>query len=135
MTGVGLVRAVGQVAVVVLVVVGRVLHLVQDDAGGRHAGPLQEADTVDQEGAEHLSDQRPRLLIVLLALFSHLEQSLSSPGTEHGLAARSEMFSLTKWLNCPTNTREYRGRYSLTKTCPQVLWRLLFALILNHQET
>ena len=77
-----LVGAVTEVAVVVLVVVGGVLHLVQDDAGRGDAGSLQETDAVDQEGAEHLSDQRPRLLIVLLALFSHLEQSLSSPGTE-----------------------------------------------------
>ena len=68
-----LVGAVTEVAVVVLVVVRGVLHLVQDDAGGRHAGPLQEADTVDHEGADHLSHQGSRLLIVLLALFIHPE--------------------------------------------------------------
>ena len=59
------------VDVVVRVVVRRVLHLVEDDAGGGDAGSLQEADTVDQEGAEHLSHQRSRLIILL---FVHHER-------------------------------------------------------------
>ena len=67
--------AVSEVAVVVLVVMRGVLHLVEDDAGGGHAGSLQEADAVDHGGAHHLSHQRSGLLMVsiLLALFSHPE--------------------------------------------------------------
>ena len=76
-----LVGAVTEVAVVVLVVVGGVLHLVQDDAGGGDAGSLQETDAVDEEGADHLSQQRSRLISLLRALFIHPEHRLSWPGT------------------------------------------------------
>ena len=72
-----LLGAVTEVAVVVLVVVGGVLHLVQDDAGRGDAGSLQETHAVDQEGAEHLSEQRSRLLSLLPALFIHPEHRLS----------------------------------------------------------
>ena len=64
---------VSQVAVVVLVVMRRVLHLVEDDAGGGDAGPLQEADAVDHKGTDHLSQQRSGLIIVFFSLFSHPE--------------------------------------------------------------
>ena len=68
-----LVGAVTEVAVVVLVVVRGVLHLVEDDAGGGHTGSLQEADAVDQKGADHLPQQRSGLVSLLLALFIHPE--------------------------------------------------------------
>ena len=53
------------VTVVVLYVLGAVLQLVEDDAGAGHAGPLQQADKVDHEGAAQLLDQA---LVSLLRL-------------------------------------------------------------------
>ena len=70
---VGAVGVVHMVRVVTVVVVGGVLQLVKDDAGGGDTRPLQEADTVDQEGAGHLPHQRASPLLCLATVFLHPE--------------------------------------------------------------
>lgn len=40
------------------IVMRRVLELMDDDAGGGHAGPLQQSHQVDHEGAHQLLAQR-----------------------------------------------------------------------------
>ena len=74
---VGAVGVVDMVRVVTVVVVGGVLQLVQDDAGGGDTRALQEADTVDQEGAGHLPHQRasPPLLLLTVSLHGGLDVS------------------------------------------------------------
>ena len=67
------VGVVHMVRVVTVVVVGGVLQLVQDDAGGGDTGALQEADTVDQEGAGHLPHQGASPLLCLATVFLHPE--------------------------------------------------------------
>ena len=50
---------------------GGVLEDGRDDAGGGDTGALQEADTVDQEGAGHLPHQRASPLLCLATVFLH----------------------------------------------------------------
>ena len=52
---------------------GGVLEDGRDDAGGGDTGALQEADTVDQEGAGHLPHQRASPLLCLSTVFLHPE--------------------------------------------------------------
>ena len=52
---------------------GGVLEDGRDDAGGGDTGALQEADTVDQEGAGHLPHQRASPPLCLPTVFLHAE--------------------------------------------------------------
>ena len=52
---------------------GGVLEDGRDDAGGGDTGTLQEADTVDQEGAGHLPHQRASPPLCLPTVFLHPE--------------------------------------------------------------
>ena len=52
---------------------GGVLEDGRDDAGGGDTGALQEADTVDQEGAGHLPHQRASPPLCLPTVFLHPE--------------------------------------------------------------
>ena len=52
---------------------GGVLEDGRDDAGGGDTGALQEADTVDQEGAGHLPHQGASPLLCLATVFLHPE--------------------------------------------------------------